>query len=66
VSPLLALLHGPDFGGTTAGSSDSDTSGEILPEKKALHVTLLTNIGEGPLASSKSRSLKHDNFLVTQ
>jgi len=31
---LAALAR---FGGTTAGPSDSDTSGEILPEKKALN-----------------------------
>jgi len=37
---LLALLQWPDSGGTTAGSSDSDTSGEISPEKKALHYTV--------------------------
>jgi len=36
VSPLLALLHGPDFGGMTADLSDSDTSGKISLEKKAL------------------------------
>jgi len=35
VSPLLALLHWPDFGGTTADSSDFDTSGEISPKKKS-------------------------------
>jgi len=34
--PLLALLHWLDFGGTTVGSSNSNTSGEILPKKKAL------------------------------
>jgi len=34
--PLLALLHGPNFGGMTAGSSDSDTSSEISPEKNPL------------------------------
>jgi len=36
VSPLLALLHWLDFGGTIADSSDFDTSGEISPKKKAL------------------------------
>jgi len=38
--PVLALLHWPDLGGTPAGSLDSDTFGEILPEKKALKSTL--------------------------
>jgi len=38
VSLLLALLHWPDFGGTTANSLDSNTSNEILPKKKALTV----------------------------
>jgi len=39
VYPLLALPHlphWPDFGGMTAGSSDSDTSGEISQKTKAL------------------------------
>jgi len=36
VSPLLALLHWPNFGGTIAGLSNSDIFGKILLEKKAL------------------------------
>jgi len=36
VSSLLALLHWPDFGGMIVDSSDSNTSSEILPKKKAL------------------------------
>jgi len=36
MSPLLALLHWPDFGGTTVDLSDFDTFGKILPKKKSL------------------------------
>jgi len=36
MSPMLALLHWPDFGGTTTNSLDFDTFGEISPKKKAL------------------------------
>jgi len=56
VSPLLALLHWPDFGGTTAGSSDSDTSGEISPEEKALVLinTGACKLGKRPFVSKWS------------
>jgi len=36
MSPLLALLHWPDFGGTTGDSLDFDTFGEISPKKRLL------------------------------
>jgi len=41
MSPLLALLHWPDFRRMIANMSDSDTSSEILPKKSlGLHTQI--------------------------